>query len=209
MHLEIGETFTLAVTEDREVFSWGLNDFNQCGRHGPVGSFSLGVGSVKNISHNSPRFLGTGKDHAVMVDDFNNIYSWGRNVDGQLGLEHARTSDCIHVLNSIRDKITNLAVKGNMTYLLTKTGSVIKWPVLKEGSSKFSPQKLVLPLNVKISNISLGSGFGLLLATSGLLFAMGRNDFGQLGINNINDSTKPILIQTLKERNEKVVGMIF
>ena len=144
-----------------------------------------------------------------MVDDFNNIYSWGRNVDGQLGLEHARSTDCINVLNGIKDKITNLAVRENMTYLLTKTGSVIKWPVLIEGSSKFSPQKLFLPSSVKISNISLGSGFGILLATSGLLFAFGRNEYGQLGINNLNDCIKPTLIQTLKERNEKVVGKNF
>lgn len=206
LHLEIGETFTLAVTEDREVYSWGLNDFNQCGRHGPSGTFSLGTNVIKNISNNSPRFLGAGKDHAVMVDDFNNIYSWGRNVDGQLGLEHARSSDCIHVLNGIRDKVVNLAVKNNTTFLLTKTGAVIKWPILRDSSSKYSPQKLSLPSNVKISNISLGSGFGVLLATSGLLFAIGTNKYGQLGTGNLIDSESPVLIRNLKDKNEKVVG---
>ena len=188
------------------MYSWGLNDYNQCGRHSTGGSFSLGTGVIKNISANSPRFIAAGKDHAIMVDDFNNIYSWGRNVDGQLGLEHARNTDCIQVLNGIRDKVVNLAVKDNTTFLLTKTGSVIKWPILKDSSSKYSPQKLALPSNVKISNISLGSGFGVLLATSGLLFALGRNDFGQLGIGNILTTNSPVLIQTLKDKNEKVVG---
>lgn len=206
LHLEIGETFTLAVTEDREVYSWGLNDFNQCGRHGTPGSFSLGVGVVKNASNNSPRFIGAGKDHAIMVDDFNNVYSWGRNMDGQLGLEHARNTDCIHVLNSIREKVTNLAVKDNTTFILTKSGAVIRWPFLKDSSSKYSPQRINLPSNVKISNIALGSGFGILLATSGLLFALGRNDYGQLGIGNLNESNTPVLIHALKERNEKVTG---
>lgn len=26
LHLEIGDTFTMAITDDKEVFSWGLND---------------------------------------------------------------------------------------------------------------------------------------------------------------------------------------
>jgi alpha-tubulin suppressor-like RCC1 family protein len=205
--LEIGETFTLAITEDREVYSWGLNDFNQCGRYGPAGTFSLGAGSIKNLSTNNPRFIGAGKDHAVMVDDFNNVFSWGRNMDGQLGLEHARSTDCINVLNNLKDPITNLAVKDNMTFLLTKSGAVIRMPCLKDNSSKYSPQKLNLPLNMSISNISLGSGFGILQATSGLLFALGRNDYGQLGIGSTIEAKNPVLIQSLKEKNEKIIGI--
>lgn len=27
LNLEIGESFTMAMTEDREIYSWGLNDF--------------------------------------------------------------------------------------------------------------------------------------------------------------------------------------
>lgn len=205
LHLEIGETFSLAVTEDREVYSWGLNDFNQCARYGLAGSFSLGAGQVRNLGSNNPRFIGAGKDHGVMVDDFNNVYSWGRNMDGQLGLEHARSSDCIHVLNNLKDQVTNLAVKDNMTFLLTKSGSVIRWPCLKDNSSKYSPQRLSLPPNVCISNISLGSGFGVLQATSGLVFALGRNDYGQLGVGTNRHVHSPVLIQTLKDRNEKVI----
>lgn len=30
LHLEIGDNFTLGITDDREVFSWGINDRGQC-----------------------------------------------------------------------------------------------------------------------------------------------------------------------------------
>lgn len=208
LHLEIGETFTLAVTEDREVFSWGLNDFHQCGRRSKKESFSLGAGSVNTLSSNTPRLLAAGKDHAVMVDGSNNVFAWGRNGDGQLGLEHARSSDSIWVLNGLKDKVKNLALRGKNSYIVTETGNVIQWPSMSETSSKFSPRKLSVPGNVKISNISLGDGFAMLLACSGLLFSFGRNDHGQLGLGERAQEQlveSPRLVQTLKSKNEKVV----
>lgn len=208
LHLEVGETFTMAVTEDREVYSWGLNDFYQCGRKNKSDSFSMSAGSVHTLSSNTPRMLGAGKDHAVMVDGSNNVFAWGRNGDGQLGLEHARSTDCIWVLNGLKEKVKNLAVRGKSSYIVTESGSVVQWPAMSESSSRFCPKKLSIPGSVKISNISLGDGFAMLLANSGLLFGFGRNDHGQLGLGEryqgeLIDS--PRLLQILKNKNEKVV----
>lgn len=205
LHLEIGETFTMAITEDKEVYSWGLNDYNQCGRFGEHNAFSVEAGVVKNISANNTRFLAAGKDHAVMVDDFNNIYTWGRNADGQLGLDHARSTDCVYVLNNIKEDIINLQVKGNDSYILTANGNVIKWPHLKEHLNKYTPERLLMPLNTKIASLSLGSGFAMFLATSGLVFCSGRNDLGQLGLGHEQETLKTSLLKYLKEKNEKVV----
>lgn len=32
LHLEVGDSFSMGLTEEREVYSWGLNDYNQCAK---------------------------------------------------------------------------------------------------------------------------------------------------------------------------------
>ena len=44
--------------------------------------------SVKNLSANPAKFLSLGKDHGLMVDESDNVYLWGKNSEGQLGMDH-------------------------------------------------------------------------------------------------------------------------
>lgn len=80
LHLEIADSFTMALSEEREVYSWGLNDMNQCAKD--TNSFISSVSQVKNLSTNNVKQLSVGKDHGLMVDEANNVYTWGKNNDG-------------------------------------------------------------------------------------------------------------------------------
>lgn len=33
LHLELGDSFSIAISNDRDVYSWGLNDYNQCAKN--------------------------------------------------------------------------------------------------------------------------------------------------------------------------------
>jgi alpha-tubulin suppressor-like RCC1 family protein len=66
MGLEIGQTFSLAVGNDYQVYSWGLNDYTQLARipdddEKRRASFSPQVSAP--LSKITPRIMACGDDH--------------------------------------------------------------------------------------------------------------------------------------------------
>jgi alpha-tubulin suppressor-like RCC1 family protein len=73
--LEIGDSFSMGINEDREIYSWGMNDSNQCARHSE--SMHAPLGKTNTLSSNCPKLLSLGKDHGIMADESGRIYAWG------------------------------------------------------------------------------------------------------------------------------------
>lgn len=205
LHLEIGESFTLAFTDDKEVFSWGLNDYYQCARQGD--GFSLDEGEVKNFSINNAKLLSAGKDHGMMVDDCNNIYIWGKNSEGQLGIDHSRQSSAIHVVNLSSDAVKAISAKEGVNYVLTNSSKIYSWPIFKQGENIFRPSELYIPETIKITSLDVGNDFAMFLSNTGLLYGRGNNDYGELGVGDNYPRTDLTLIRYLKDQGEKVVEM--
>ena len=55
--LELGDSFSMAVSNDRDVYSWGMNDHKQCAI---LDKFSMGVQRVKNLSSNNVKLVSAG-----------------------------------------------------------------------------------------------------------------------------------------------------
>lgn len=73
---------------------------------------------------------------------------------------------------------------------------VIKWGA--EKGKTIEQQFLSVPDNLPIKTIACGFNFCILLAKSGLLFGLGDNDVGQLGLNDQQPRDEPQLISYLK-----------
>ena len=203
LHVEVGGSFTMAVTDDKEVYAWGANDYNQCGREGP--GFSVGQAMVKNLSVNAPKFISAGRDHGVMVGESGDLFAWGKNEDGQLGNGENKTSNKIHVLNNNGEKVRALATKEDTTYILNKSGKVLTWPSEDKEQPIYSPVELEIPSNITIVNISAGSDFALFLTKAGQIYGRGENAKGQLGVGDFRRRKKMTLIKSLKDSNEKIL----
>ncbi len=203
LHLEIGESFTVAITEDKGIYTWGLNDFNQCGKNDQ--SFSLGQTHVKNLSVNGAKLLVAGKDHGLMVDNSNYVYVWGKNTEGQLGLDHTRQSRNIYILNTIKGPVKSVASKNNKNLLLTEDGRIYEWPIYKDHQNFLKPCLMRTPNNVQIANIEMGGDFAIFLSKNGILYGQGENEYGQLGTGDFEDRANITVISYLKNKNEKVL----
>jgi alpha-tubulin suppressor-like RCC1 family protein len=75
----------MILTDNNEVYVWGLNNNGQLGlgdiknRNTPCKfSFPAEWGRIKEVSF--------GSAHSIALTDLNEIYSWGANNYGQLGL---------------------------------------------------------------------------------------------------------------------------
>lgn len=204
LHLEVGESFTIAITDELNVYSWGLNDYQQLARPMNVAKSHFGPILSKALSGCSPRIISAGDEHNIMVDYHNEVYVWGGNMNGQLGLGHSRRTDNIVKLTGVGKGTKNIAAKGNKTYIVTHDGDILHWP--HPGmSNKFSPKLAdISERHIKFSNISCGYGFAIALSDNGLVFSHGINSFGQLAQGDTIDRDTFTLVSHFREIGEKI-----
>jgi myosin-5 len=213
LHLEVGESFTVGVTDDKEVMTWGCNDFGQCGRDLSSSDFSVSVGSVRMLSELSPRIVSAGKETSLIVDEFGRVHMWGKNVDGQFGIPKTKEDKSTHEVTSIKGQAQSAVTKEGVSYAVTTDGRVYQWPrdkqsrVEEEGDSlnPFKPYEVAFGNNVKVQNVDAGTDFAAFLTTSGLVYAMGQNSFGELGLGDTKKRARPTLVTWFTDQNEKIV----
>lgn len=64
------------------------------------------------------------------------------------------------------------------------------------------PQQVPCP--AKITSLSIGCDFGVFLADNGLVYTMGGNGFGELGVGDREPRAGLSLVRSLKDQNEIV-----
>jgi myosin-5 len=206
LHLEVGETFTLAVDDDLKLYSWGLNDFGQLGRTTKVTKPETFFPAPTRVTSNLfPRVIASGDDHSIMVDYSNNVYVWGSNTSGQLGLGHPRDIPDIVHLKSLGTKTKMIASKGNRNYLITQDGVLFAWPNPDDPINIYQP--IQAPLSeptARFTNVSCGRNFAMAISTDGVLFGFGGNKYGQLGQGDTRDRKRFTAVDSLRNYGEKI-----
>lgn len=213
LHLEIGDSFTLGITDDKEIFTWGANDFNQCARDINSDSFSVSAVNIKQLGDFNPRIVSAGKEHSLLVDEFGKIQLWGKNVDGQFGCARNAEGDRVHELSGIKEQIQSAVTKENTSFVVTTDGKAYQWPKNKreeaendrtDGLNTFKPIELSFGCPVKVQNVDAGTDYTVFLTSNGQVFAMGSNSAGELGLGDFIPRHKPTLINWLTDKNEKI-----
>ena len=138
----------------------------------------------------------------MMVDNQNNLFCWGNNNKGQLGIGHNRNLN-VPVINDNAPKnikIKQIKAKGDSNLLLSHCGKTYYWPIDKGNGEIISrPMELIFPFKTLISSVNSGHNFSILLSTSGIVFSLGSdNSEGQLGHGDIQPRISPTLIECLK-----------
>ncbi|MBR0089914.1 MAG: Ig-like domain-containing protein, partial [Clostridia bacterium] len=85
-----GENFMLALRANGEIYAWGDNTYGQLGLGlGRLGSIDMKPQkvTVTNADGSEVKFkkIAAGADFSMAVDVDGNLYTWGRNNNGQLG----------------------------------------------------------------------------------------------------------------------------
>mmetsp|Transcript_106540 Transcript_106540/g.229428 ORF Transcript_106540/g.229428 Transcript_106540/m.229428 type:complete len:144 (+) Transcript_106540:101-532(+) len=84
----VGEGFSVIITNKGDLYSSGVNTF------GEMGDKNLDKSNVQQFTLNKMLFehnikvtkLATGSNHIVVLDTQHNLWVWGLNLKGQLGL---------------------------------------------------------------------------------------------------------------------------
>ncbi len=83
-----GGSFSIALKNDGTVWGWGINCFGQLGDGSTVYNRQIPV-QTKNISNIYRIF--SGYDNGYAMDINGNIWAWGKNSVGQLGIGYTTT----------------------------------------------------------------------------------------------------------------------
>ena len=183
-----GSAHNIAVTTAGDVYVWGANLFGQLvlddndDRHTPTRSDVLSSLDVAEIH--------MAFNHSIVLTTGGNVYVWGLNGLGQLGLGHNLSPYGLTRNDFLSDlDIAEIHVAADHSIVLTTAGDVYIWGsgnggVLGFGDSanRNIPTRNDFLSGLDIAEIHPGGGHTLILTTAGDVYVWGRNDFGQLGL---------------------------
>ena len=137
----------------------------------------------------------SGYNYNFVIDNENNVYSWGDNADGQCGLGAKK------IIKSPKqvffpelmddDFIENIFCGNNSTYFISNKNKLFLCGyniILKK--KWCSPNLLEINFDSNIIQIKSGEDFTLFLTEKGNVYSMGSGSEGQLGIENILNYTE-------------------
>ena len=84
--------------------------------------------------------IASGEDHCVVLDNENNLWLWGSNQYGQLGLGHCNEVDDLILFDDLskEDKSQQVRTKGKTNYAILSNGKVFSWPFISNDGQIFA-----------------------------------------------------------------------
>jgi len=210
-YIQLGGTHTVAISSNpHKIYSWGWNDYFQLGRENQYPDKMSQSANQVHLPYAGLKIKTAtcGEDHNFLLDYDNNIWCWGLNNKGQLGLGHRSNIEYPIRAELVPKhlKIKDIKSKYHTNCLITECGKAFIWPKQKpDGDYVLKPTELLFPLKTLIVSISCGFQFTCFLTNNGLVYTMGlENDHGQLGLGDIAPRNTPTLIDSLKNAGEKM-----
>jgi alpha-tubulin suppressor-like RCC1 family protein len=197
-----GCSFSMALDTAGHVWTWGLNTRGELGT-GNDADFAATPHKVTLPRGTVVKAIGAGEAFGVALTRSGKLFSWGNDIDGQLGDGH-RTPSAVPVPVHLASgtKIAAVSAGGDHALAVTTTGHVLAW-----GDNQFGqlgdgtrherglPVRIRMPASVqKVTQVFGGGLFSLALTAKGRLLSWGDNGFGELGIGNKTDHLTPVRV---------------
>lgn len=195
--LTTAESFVLVRRQNGAIASWGYNGEGQRG-DGTTGAASDTIGTVTLPAGLTARRVVAGGNHALALLSDGGVYAWGRNANGQLGLDDqaTRTAPTRVVLPAAAVAI---AAGRDFSVAVLADGTVYAWGLNASGQLGIGTRQIALalsPLQVTgvttAVDVSAGNEHALVLLADGTVLAWGANGAGQLGLGDLVVRRAPV-----------------
>ncbi|XP_006867837.1 PREDICTED: E3 ISG15--protein ligase HERC5 [Chrysochloris asiatica] len=200
IQIACGDHHSLALSKGGELFAWGQNLHGQLGVGRIVGSTSTPQ-IVTHLTGVPLVQISAGEAHSMALSMSGNIYSWGKNDFGQLGLGHTDKTDSPSLVEELdNQEVEFLTCGGSHTALLTKNGQVFTFGAGNYGQlghnsvQNESRPRLVTELTGnRVTQIACGRDHTLAYVPDlGKVFSFGSGKEGQLGNGRAHNQLIPL-----------------
>jgi len=179
-----------AVTEDGSVYCWGQNTVGQLGNDKPGNSrFPVKVEGLEGVKFVS---VSLGDSHVIALSQEGEVFTWGHNAEGQLGLGHSNKQlKPQKVELNIRAK--KISAARNHSLLITDDGRPFSWGEgvggkLGHGDSRdrLQPAEITALKGHQIVELVGENMHTAALTNNGKVYTCGHTEFGRLGNGSFN-----------------------
>jgi E3 ubiquitin-protein ligase HERC4 len=129
LDVKCGEVHSVVLCSTGDAYSWGSNDYGQCGG-GNTGTGNMAViFSPRRVNFESyfrPNLqqINCGSEHTAFLDDVGRLFTCGRGQSGQLGHGSFADEPAPVYVSKIPDKVSEVACGEQHTVALTMKGEV-------------------------------------------------------------------------------------
>ncbi|XP_055153000.1 E3 ISG15--protein ligase HERC5 isoform X2 [Symphalangus syndactylus] len=212
IQITCGDYHSLALSKGGELFAWGQNLHGQLG----VGRKFPSTTTPQIVEHLAGvplAQISAGEAHSMALSMSGNIYSWGKNEFGQLGLGHTESKDYPSLIEALdNQKVEFLACGGSHSALLTQDGLLFTFGAGKHGQlGHNSTQNELRPCLVaelvgnRVTQIACGRWHTLAYVSDlGKVFSFGSGKDGQLGNGGTRDQLIPLPVKVSSSEELKL-----
>ncbi|XP_022919461.1 probable E3 ubiquitin-protein ligase HERC4 isoform X2 [Onthophagus taurus] len=195
-----GMSHSLALNEWGQVFAWGSNSDGQLGLQLNVDNQSTPK-IIKTLTTRHIIQIACGANHNIALASNGEIFSWGSNTYGQLGVgtktQLESTPIMIGSLSGV--PISFIACGFYHTFVLSKSGGVFGWGKNTTGQLGLNstdesisyPTQLRTLRNIKVRFVACGQDFSTFLTNEGGVLTCGSGAYGQLGHGSLSNEMLP------------------
>ena len=203
IQIAAGGDHSLALTSTGQLYAFGRNFFGQLGRPGNSGTGNPNpeAALVELLGASGPVVqIAAGGDHSLALTSTGQLYAFGRNFFGQLGIAtnsgtgNPNPEAALVSLPGASGPVVQIAAGVNHSLALTSTGQLYAFGGNRYGqlgsatnSGTDNPSPAPAPVGIQVSSgqviqIAADGEQSLALTSTGQLYAFGANYVGQLGI---------------------------
>uniref|UniRef100_A0A2K6TEZ3 HECT and RLD domain containing E3 ubiquitin protein ligase 4 n=1 Tax=Saimiri boliviensis boliviensis TaxID=39432 RepID=A0A2K6TEZ3_SAIBB len=194
-----GEAHTLALNDKGQVYAWGLDSDGQLGLLGSEECIRV-PRNIKSLSDIQIVQVACGYYHSLALSKASEVFCWGQNKYGQLGLgTDCKKQTSPQLIKSLLGiPFMQVAAGGAHSFVLTLSGAIFGWGRNKFGqlglndeNDRYVPNLLKSLRSQKIVYICCGEDHTAALTKEGGVFTFGAGGYGQLGHNSTSHEINP------------------
>lgn len=194
-----GESHSLALNQWGHVYSWGSDSHGQLG-HKLDGENQPVPKIIRALATTHVVQISCGKRHCLVLTNIGELYVWGANNHGQLGIgKYSQSESTPTQIKSLAGiPIAFIVCGGDHSFAVSASGAVFAWGKntfgqlgLNNDASQVYPCNLKTLKNVKVSYISCGEDYSVFLTKDGGVFTCGSGSYGQLGHGSTSNEILP------------------
>jgi alpha-tubulin suppressor-like RCC1 family protein len=206
--LGAGNEHTIALSGDGKVYTCGYNDNGQCGQGGTTRVThmteipKIGESSVVQVHAYN------GCEHTIMILSSGRAATCGYNYRGQLGHGNTTSESVPKLIRSLENRIVRLVSCSYYHTVMTceDVGSSAEY-VMTFGRNDYGqlghndsidrkvPQHVGALSDHHVVSVACGQYHTMVVTSNGKVFGFGKNDYGQLGIDSVENQLLPVLVR--------------